>query len=80
MQRRYIPVATKEGPGEKVLTEAINMVKQSPELRAVVKKRKTDIYFCCKFIFFEALASDSNTLDGLNSHAVIIDSFHTNKR
>lgn len=69
-------VATKKDQAKKVLTEAINMVKQSPELRAVVKKRKTDIYFAASSSFFEALASDSNTLDGLNSHAVIIDELH----
>ena len=69
-------VATKKDQAKKVLTEAINMVKQSPELRAVVKKRKTDIYFAASSSFFEALASDSNTLDGLNSHGVIIDELH----
>lgn len=52
------------------------MVKQSPELRAVVKKRRNDIYFPATSSIFEALASDSNTLDGLNSHAVIIDELH----
>lgn len=69
-------VATKKDQAKKVLTEAINMIKQSPELRAVVKKRKTDIYFAASSSFFEALASDSNTLDGLNSHGVIIDELH----
>ena len=33
-------VATKKDQAKKVLTEAINMVKQSPELRAVLKKRR----------------------------------------
>lgn len=69
-------VATKKDQAKKVLTEAVNMVKQSPELRAVVKKRRNDIYFSATSSMFEALASDSNTLDGLNSHAVIIDELH----
>ncbi len=69
-------VATKKDQEKKVLTEAVNMVKQSPELRAVVKKRRNDIYFSATSSVFEALASDSNTLDGLNSHAVIIDELH----
>ena len=69
-------VATKKDQAKKVLTEAVNMVKQSPELRAVVKKRRNDIYFPATSSIFEALASDSNTLDGLNSHAVIIDEPH----
>jgi phage terminase large subunit-like protein len=69
-------VATKKDQAKKVLTEAVNMVKQSPELRAVVKKRRNDIYFSATSSVFEALASDSNTLDGLNSHAVIIDELH----
>ena len=69
-------VATKKDQAKKVLTEAVNMIKQSPELRAVTKKRRNDVYFPASSSFFEALASDSNTLDGLNSHAVIIDELH----
>lgn len=69
-------VATKKDQAKKVLTEAVNMVKQSPELRAVIKKRRNDMYFPATASKFEALASDSNTLDGLNSHAVIIDELH----
>ena len=69
-------VATKKDQAKKVLTEAVNMIKQSPELRAVLKKRRNDVYFPATSSIFEALASDSNTLDGLNSHAVIIDELH----
>ena len=69
-------VATKKDQARKVLTEAVNMVKQSPELRAVLKKRRNDLFFPATASTFEALASDSNTLDGLNSHAVIIDELH----
>lgn len=69
-------VATKKDQARKTLIEAVNMVKQSPELRAIIKKRRNDIYFPATASTFEALASDSNTLDGLNSHAVIIDELH----
>lgn len=69
-------VATKKDQAKKTLTEAVNMIKQSPELRAVIKKRRNDVYFPATASIFEALASDSNTLDGLNSHAVIIDELH----
>ena len=69
-------VATKKDQAKKVLTETVNMIKQSPELRAVLKKRRNDVYFPATSSIFEALASDSNTLDGLNSHAVIIDELH----
>ena len=67
-------VATKKDQAKKTLTEAVNMVKQSPELSAILKKRRNDIYFPATASKFEALASDSNTLDGLNSHAVTIPS------
>ena len=69
-------VATKKDQAKKTLTEAVNMVKQSPELSAILKKRRNDIYFPATASKFEALASDSNPLDGLNSHAVIIDELH----
>lgn len=69
-------VATKKDQARKALTEAVNMIKQSPELRAVIKKRRNDVYFAATSSKFEALASDSNTLDGLNSHGVIIDELH----
>lgn len=72
-------VATKKEQAKKVLTEACNMVKQSPELRSVLKKRRNDLYFNATSSIFEALASDSNTLDGLNSHGVIIDELHAIK-
>ncbi len=72
-------VATKKDQAKKVLTEAVNMVRQSPELWAVLKKRRNDLYFPATASIFEALASDSNTLDGLNSSGVIIDELHAIK-
>lgn len=69
-------VATKKDQARKIFNEAVNMRRHSPELSAVTKKRRNDIYFPATSSFFEALASDSNTLDGLNSHAVVIDELH----
>ena len=55
------------------------MVSQSPALSKHIKKRKSDLYFPVTFSKYEPLASDSNTLDGLNSHFVIIDELHSIK-
>lgn len=69
-------VATKKDQARITFTEAVNMVNQSPDLSRHLKKRKTDIYFPLLYGKIEALASDSNSLDGLNSHAVVIDETH----
>ena len=76
----YSVATKKETRRKKVLTEAINMVKQCPRTPGpCCKKRRNDLYFPATASTFEALASDSNTLDGLNSHAVIIDELHAIK-
>jgi phage terminase large subunit-like protein len=72
-------VATKKDQARIVFNEAVNMVRQSPALSKHLKKRKNDIYFPLTFSKMEALASDSNSLDGLNSHCVIIDELHAIK-
>ncbi|MCM8900609.1 terminase large subunit [Caldicoprobacter algeriensis] len=72
-------IATKKDQARLVFTEACNMVSQSPALRKHLKKRKTDLYFPVTFSKFEPLASESNSLDGLNSHCVIMDELHAIK-
>ena len=72
-------VATKKDQAAKGFNSACNMRSQSPEIRAIVKKRRTDMYMPSTFSLFEPLSSDSNTLDGLNSHLVIIDELHAIK-
>ena len=72
-------VATKRDQARIVFTEAVNMASQSPALRKHLKKRKTDLYFPVTFGKFEPLASESNSLDGLNSHCIIIDELHAIK-
>lgn len=73
------PIATKKDQSRIVFSEAVNMVSQSPALGKHIKKRKTDLYFPVTFSKFEPLASDSNSLDGLNSHCVIMDELHAIK-
>ncbi len=72
-------VASKKDQAKIVFNEAKNMVAQSPLLSKHIKKRKSDLYFPKTFSFFEPLASDSNTLDGLNVHCGIIDELHSIK-
>lgn len=69
-------VATKKDQARIVFSEAVNMISQSPALSKHIKKRKTDLYFPVTFSKFEPLASDSNSLDGLNVHSGIIDELH----
>lgn len=69
-------VATKKDQASKAFKSACAMRAQSPEIRAVVNKRRTDMYMPSTFSSFEPLSSDSNTLDGLNAHLVIIDELH----
>lgn len=72
-------VATKKDQAKIVFNEAKNMIVQSPILSRYVKKRKSDLYCQLNFGTFEPLASDSNTLDGLNMHCGIIDELHAIK-
>lgn len=70
-------VASKKDQAKIVFNEAKNMVVQSPLLNKYIKKRKSDLYVPINFSTFEPLASDSNTLDGLNMHCGIIDELHS---
>lgn len=69
-------IATKADQSRIIFSEAVNMVKQSPALAKYIKKRKTDMYMPITFSKMEPLASESKSLDGLNSHCVIIDELH----
>ena len=66
-------VATKLEQSQKCFMEAHNMVKQSSLLSKHIRKRKSDLYFNPTMSFIKALASNSNGLDGLNAHMVVID-------
>lgn len=69
-------VASKKDQAKIVFEEAKNMVSQSKLLKKHIRKRKSDLYVDLTFSTFEPLASDSNTLDGLNVHCGILDEVH----
>ena len=69
-------VATKKDQARLIFDEAHNMVRQSPYVGALVKKRKTDLYFPMCMGKFQPLGKNSDTVDGLNAHCVIIDELH----
>ncbi len=71
--------ATKKDQSRIIFDETHNMVKQSPELGRFVKKRKNDLYFPLRMAKFQALGKNSDTLDGLNAHCVIMDELHSVK-
>lgn len=52
---------------------AHKMIKQSPLLSRHIKKRASDLYFAHNFGYIKALASNSNSLDGLDVHCAVID-------
>lgn len=66
-------IATKLDQAKKGFNECYKMVQQSSDLSRHLKKRKSDIYFPLNYGSLQALASNSNGLDGLNSHMVTID-------
>lgn len=76
---QVVSAATKREQSSIVFNEALNMVSQSPALKSHLKKRKVDLYFPLTFSTMTALASDSNTLDGLNLHLAVIDELHAIK-
>lgn len=52
---------------------AYKMIQQSTMLTKHVKKRANDLYFHHNFGFIKALASNTNSLDGLDIHGAVID-------
>ena len=72
-------VASKKDQARIIFDETLNMIKQSPDLLKVVKKRKSDLYFGLTFSKMQPLGKNSDTLDGLNSHLVIMDELHSIK-
>lgn len=68
--------ATKKDQAKIIYDEVFHMVQQSPELRKYIKKRKSDLYFPLTMSKLQPLGKNSDTLDGLNSHLVIMDELH----
>lgn len=69
-------VATKKDIARKSFGEACNMVAQSADLRDIISKRKSDLYHDDSFSEFKPLASDADTLDGLNGSHILADEIH----
>ena len=69
-------VATKRDQSKIVWEESKKMIKKSPDLSPAIRCLIGGIYYDKKDSFFRALASDSNSLDGLNAHLVIADEVH----
>lgn len=68
--------ATKKDQAKLVFDETLNMINQSHYLSKHIKKRKSDLYFPLTMSKFQPLGKNSDTLDGLNAHCVIIDELH----
>lgn len=66
-------VATKHDQAMLVFNAVHSMIKRSSDLSGILRKRVSDIYFPYNLGFIRALAANSNGLDGLNAHGVIID-------
>ncbi len=69
-------VATKKEQAKIVWEEARRMVKKSPALFKRIRTLINGLFYYNTESFFKALASDSNSLDGLNSFYVIADEIH----
>ncbi len=54
-------------------TAAEKMIKQDAMLSKCIRKRQSDLYFSENFGTIKALASNTNSLDGLDVHCAVID-------
>ena len=68
--------ATKKDQARIIFDETRNMVSQSPQLKALIRKRKADLYCDSVMGKMQALGKNSDTLDGLNANCVIMDELH----
>ena len=69
-------VATKKEQAKIVWEEATRMINKSPALASRLKCLVTGVFYPAKESVMKALASDSNSLDGLNANFVICDEIH----
>lgn len=69
-------IATKKDQSKIVWEETKRMIRKSPLLDKYTRCLVGGIYFDKNDSVFRALASDSNSLDGLNAHLVIADEVH----
>lgn len=78
-QPRAFSLATKRDQAKILWNSARLMVKLSPRLREIFKPMANDILMPNKEGVFKALASDSNSLDGLNPVVASLDECHAVK-
>ena len=71
--------ANKKDQANIIYNECVNMRLQSPELKAITKKRQSDIYCEHNLGFIKSLAADTSTMDGLNPSFFDQDEFHAAK-
>lgn len=76
---RAYSVATKRDQAKELWSAASTMIKLSPRLRSIFTARKNDILMPSREGSFVPLASDSNSLDGLNPLMVNLDECHAVK-
>ncbi|MBQ8298658.1 MAG: terminase large subunit [Clostridia bacterium] len=69
-------VATKKDQAKVVWDECKRMIKKSPALNKRIRCLVGGIFYDETESFLKALASDSNSLDGLNAHFVVADEVH----
>jgi phage terminase large subunit-like protein len=69
-------VATMKDQAKIVWEESKKMVKKSPALDKRMRCLINGIFYDATESSFKALASESNSLDGLNAHFVIADEVH----
>jgi phage terminase large subunit-like protein len=75
--------ATKKDQARILFKEAKKMINISPLLKQFFEKEnltKDSIYDPTTDSYFQPVSSDSNTLDGLNPHKVLLDELHEYKR
>lgn len=69
-------VATKKDQSKIIWLESKRMVRKSPSLSKRIKTLVAELVSDFNDGVFKALASDSDTLDGLNVHCVLMDEIH----
>lgn len=76
---RCFSLATKKDQAKEVWMTACEMIRLSPFLKRFFEVRANEIIVPSKSGFFKPLASDSNSLDGLNPMAATLDECHAIK-
>lgn len=72
-------IATKKDQAKIIWTEAKRMAQQSPILRRLIRRLVGEMIYDRSFGVFRALASESDTLDGLNTSFCAVDELHAIK-